>query len=159
MSDRQLRFALLLFLVVAGHASAAVLTTEFGDRSVIVHGVTPGGSVAVFGLTREPLQTHPATPATVVRAEILKDTDGDGTVQLTLSVPVPRRGMWAVADLSSGASAAFPTPGYEPQLIALKKRALGLLYDAAGAVQTNVYTQLLPLCRRGGPTVVSMHVE
>jgi hypothetical protein len=119
MSECRIRFALLLFVVVTGDASAAALTTEFGNRSLIVHGVTPGGSVAVFGLAREPLQTHPATPATVVRAEILKDTDGDGTVQLTLSVPVPRMGMWAVTDLSSGASAAFPTTGYEPRLIAL----------------------------------------
>jgi hypothetical protein len=117
MSRRWLRFTLCL--AICGNASAAVLTTEFADRALIVHGVTPGGAVAVFGLSREPLQTHPVTPATVVRAEILTDTDGDGIVQLTLAVPVPRMGMWAVVDLKSGDSAAFPTPGYEPRLIAL----------------------------------------
>ncbi|MDP9193796.1 MAG: hypothetical protein M3P06_19045 [Acidobacteriota bacterium] len=95
------------------------LTVTFTDRSVAFSGVTPGGRLVVFGVAREPLNTVPIIPAIVVRAEILADTDGDGVVRFELDVPVPRFGMWAAADLTSGAHAAFPTPGFEPRLIAL----------------------------------------
>ncbi len=95
------------------------LKVTFSKRTLTFSGVTPGGKVAMFGLAREALNTTPITPATVVRAEILTDTDGDGVVRLTLAADVPPFGMWAAADLGSGAHLAFPTPGYEPRLVRL----------------------------------------
>src|SRR5688572_31038304 len=87
------------------------LKVAFGPRSLTFTGVTPGGTLIVFGVAREPLNTTPITPAIVVRAESLIDLDGDGTVRLDLPVPVPRQGMWAAVDLAIGTHAAFPTPG------------------------------------------------
>ena len=126
-------FTALFVLSVARMAYAAALTTEFGDRSLTFRGVTPGGRLAVYGVAREPLPTHPVTPATVVRAEILTDTNNDGVIQWTLSVPVPQLGMWAAVDLSSGGHAAFATPDYEPRLIALVPALLK--NDNAGQVR------------------------
>jgi hypothetical protein len=93
------------------------LKVEFAPQSLTFTGVTPGGTLIVFGVAREPLNTTPITPAIVVRAETLIDLDRDGIVRLDLPVAVPRHGMWAAVDLASGAHAAFPTPGYEPRLI------------------------------------------
>lgn len=99
--------------------SANTLNATFGERSLTISGVTVGGRLVVFGVARELLNTKPATPAVVIRAEILTDADRDGIVRLDFPVPVPRRGMWSVADLQTGAHAAFPTPGYEPRRVEL----------------------------------------
>lgn len=103
----------------ANAAPGTPMTVTFGERSLTFTGVMPGEQVAVFGLTREPLGKHPMTPTTVVRAEILTDTDRDGVVRFDLPVEIPLQGMWAAVGLSSGAHAAFPTPGYKAQLIQL----------------------------------------
>jgi len=101
-------------------AQPTALTATFGERSITIQGVTPGERVAVFGLSHEPLTTRtPITPAIVVRAEILTDTDGDGVVRFDLPVPVPLQGIWTAVGLTSGVHRAFPTPGFEPRLIAL----------------------------------------
>jgi hypothetical protein len=101
------------------NATPGALNVTFAERSLTFSGLTPHGKLAVFGVAREALNTLPVTPATVVRAQILIDNDGDGVVRLELAVPVPRLGMWAVVDLESGAHLAFPTPGFEPRLIDL----------------------------------------
>jgi hypothetical protein len=58
-------------------------------------------------------------PAVVIRAEILEDIDGDGVVRMDLPVKVPVLGMWSAVDLSTGANLLFPTPGFEPRLVAI----------------------------------------
>jgi hypothetical protein len=73
--------------------------------------------VVLFGVAREMKDTKPPIPTVVVRAEILSDSDRDGVVRLDLASAVPRRGMWSVADLESGANLAFSTPGYDPPRI------------------------------------------
>lgn len=98
-------------------SAAPSLQVEFGPRSVTFNGVTPGGTLIVFGVAREMLNTMPVTPAIVIRAESLVDLDRDGIVRLDLPVPVPRQGMWAAVDLASGTHMAFPTIGYEPRRV------------------------------------------
>ncbi len=111
---------LTVFLISAPCLTAAELTVAFGERSLTFAGVTPGGKLAVFGVAREPLPDRsPLVPAAVVRAEVLTDSDRDGVVRFDLTVPVPRFGMWAAADLESGAHTAFSTPEYQPRRIAL----------------------------------------
>ena len=109
------------------------LNVEFGPRSLTFTGVTPGGTLIVFGVAREPLNTTPITPAIVVRAETLIDVDRDGIVRLDLAVSVPRQGMWAIVDLANGAHAAFSTPGYEPRLIQVNDELLR--HDNAGQLK------------------------
>ncbi len=109
------------------------LNVEFGARSLTFTGVTPGGTLIVFGVAREPLNTNPITPAIVVRAESLIDHDRDGIVRLDLPVRVPRFGMWAAVDLASGVHTAFPTPGYEPRLIQVNDDLLR--HDNAGQLK------------------------
>lgn len=79
----------------------AKLSVGFGPRSITVAGVTPGGTLIVFGVAREPLNTIPVTPAIVVRAETLVDLDRDGIVSLEFPGAVPRLGMWAAVDLTT----------------------------------------------------------
>lgn len=112
-------FITAILTISAGVLAQDALTVTFGDQSITFSGVTSGGRLAVFGVAREALNTKPVTPATVIRAEILSDSDGDGVVRLDLPVRVPALGMWAAADLQSGAHTAFPTPGYSPRSIAL----------------------------------------
>jgi hypothetical protein len=112
---------------------AGKLDVEFGTRSLTFTGVTPGGTLIVFGVAREPLNTTPVTPAIVVRAETLSDPDRDGIVRLDLPGPVPHLGMWAAVDLASGTHMAFPTLGYEPRLIEVDERLLRL--DNAGQLK------------------------
>lgn len=124
VSHRSVFAAMLLFVSAAligqdNTPTASTLTVSFGEKSLTVTGVSPGGRVVVFGVARESIG-KPAIPAIVIRAEMLSDSDGDGTVTLQLPVAVPQYGMWAVVDLASGANQAFPTPGYSsPQRVEL----------------------------------------
>ena len=127
--------ALFITLLITAPSTAATsnLQVEFGPQSLTFTGITPGGTVIVFGVAREPLNTRPITPAVVVRAETLIDLDRDGIVRLDLAVAVPRQGMWAAVDLASGAHAAFPTPGYEPRRIDVDQELLR--HDNAGQLK------------------------
>lgn len=111
----------------------AKLSVGFGPRSITVAGVTPGGTLIVFGVAREPLNTIPVTPAIVVRAETLVDLDRDGIVSLEFPGAVPRLGMWAAVDLTSGIHAAFSSPLYEPRRIAVDDELLR--HDNAGQLK------------------------
>jgi hypothetical protein len=115
--------AVFMVLAVEGRGQTTLAVT-FGEQSITFSGVTPGGKLAVFGVARELLNTSPAIPAIVVRAEILADADRDGVVRFDLPIRVPRLGMWAATDLENGAHMAFPTPGYSPRLITVGSELL-----------------------------------
>jgi len=101
------------------HAGPSVTTASvsFSDRVLTFSGLAPGEQLALFALSREARGKVPVLE-TVVRAEILSDSDGDGVVRFELPL-VPIQAMWAAVGLTSGAHAAFPTPGYEPRRVSL----------------------------------------
>jgi hypothetical protein len=100
------------------------LRGSLGAQSVTVTGVTGSGKVILFGVTREPLNTTPATPATVVRAVTLEDDDGDGAVTLELPIPLPPIGMWAAVQLETGARAVFVLRGFAAREVTLASTVL-----------------------------------
>jgi hypothetical protein len=116
-------FGFVAFLIITTFLSAQtrnVLEVTFAAQSLTVRGLTPGGSLVLFGVAREPLiNTTPAVPAVVVRAEILTDKDRDGVVRLDLPTNIPAMGMWSAVELSSGRHLLFPSPGFEPRLVSV----------------------------------------
>jgi hypothetical protein len=117
---------LLFTAAVAGAATAdrTPLTVQFFDEAIVIGAVTRGGNVAVFGVAREMSDGHPPLPRLVRRVEVLADQDRDGMVRLELGKPVPHVAMWTFVDLSTGASAALPSPGYEPTRLDLTEQLL-----------------------------------
>ena len=108
----------LLCLGVAAAASAAdnptPLVLSFSQQAITVSSATPGGKVILFGVGREMSDSHPPTPRTVRRMQVLTDDDHDGVVRYDLQRTIPRMAMWAAVDLTSGGRVAVPSPGFEP---------------------------------------------
>lgn len=101
------------------------LTLEVHETSVQVANATPGGTVilATCARTSRNGRTHVARTAMVLR-----DDDGDGTVQHTPGSPIPLRSVWVAVDLATGATAAAGHPGFplnvtELSLVSLRRNA------------------------------------
>jgi hypothetical protein len=89
---------------------------------VVVSGATPGGSVAVFGVSRG---FNGFTPYLLRQDKVVTDGDGDGAVRLELERPLSAvHSVWTAADLTSGEVGVGAPAGTE-----LLERAL-----AAGAI-------------------------
>ncbi len=111
---------LLFTLIVATLAGAAKgaqpvppsssLSITFTKTTIAAAGVTPGGRVVLFGISREVTRR---APRIVKRQETLTDSDNDGTVTLTLPGGVPHRAIWILVDLASGRYAVLPTATYD----------------------------------------------
>jgi hypothetical protein len=108
-------------------ATAPILT--FGAQSVTVAQVSAGGSVYVFGMSREPRGYYTAV---VSRETVLHAAPGATSVEWALDAPVERRSIWFAVDLATGAFVTGSPPAY-----ASASRAVGgtnLLRNAAGEV-------------------------
>lgn len=88
----------LLCCLPTALAAATPLLIFDGDVAV-VEGVTPGGSVVLYGLTRE--WTGAATRVREVFEQVVDD-DGDGIASHTLDHPVPAVSLWTAVDLATG---------------------------------------------------------
>ena len=121
---RRVRLALLAFVLLAPAVPAAAVelafeTTEPG--AVVVTGVTPGGSLAVYALVREWTGFSTRVRET---AEVVADDDGDGTVRLELDRAVAPMSAWVAVDLASGALAVSGPPGFTPRELPFPTAAL-----------------------------------
>jgi hypothetical protein len=101
---------LVLRLICAGAlVGAAAPALEFtfspADSTLTVSGVTPGGSVAVLGVSR----IYRDGLAHLVRTpEVVSDEDGDG--QVRIDAEIGPGSVWAAADLVAGTS-LLASPG------------------------------------------------
>lgn len=86
------------------------LSVTFAKTTITAAGVTPGGRVVLFGISREVTRQ---APKIVRRQETLTDSDQDGAVTLTLPAGVPHRAIWVIVDLTSGRYAVLPTASYD----------------------------------------------
>jgi hypothetical protein len=113
-------WALFLFTAMlppmASAQSSALPRLTFQNGTITVSGVTPRARVYAFGVTREP---HGDDSSVIQRETVLSDDDGDGTVQWTLPIDVPKRSIWMAVDLESGAAAATGPPDYQTTRIDL----------------------------------------
>ena len=125
--------AILVLAALALGASplSAQPKIEFEKDAVVARGVTPGGSVVWFGVTRD----RPGWTNRVVRRDALvTDSDGDGVVRLDLGVPVAPQSIWTAVDLPSGAVAVATPEGMPRREVALPVGAFR--GSARGVVET-----------------------
>jgi hypothetical protein len=84
-------------------------SVTFGVQSLTIGPVTSGGSVYVFGVSREPRDYYTAV---VPRETVLHASPGATTVEWILDKPVERRSVWFAVDLATGAFASGSPPAY-----------------------------------------------
>jgi hypothetical protein len=70
--------------------------------------VTPRGTVVLFAASHETREGNPPIPRNVRRAELLVDTDGDGSVVYDVGRPVPPIAVWIAVDVTTGAHGGGP---------------------------------------------------
>jgi hypothetical protein len=118
-----MRLAASLFILAAvpslAAAEAPPLAIRFAQQSITISGVTRGGSILVVGVAHELRGSPPRVPTVVRRAEILRDTDGEGEVRLDVPGGVPRMALWAAIDMVNGAHAAFSSPETDARSVEL----------------------------------------
>lgn len=107
------------------------VTLGFSGSSIEVQGVTPNGTVYLYGLAREP---RGFITAVVPHETRLRDEDGDGRVVLELAPPFPWRSIWFAVDLESGNFAAG-TPAEYVTAARIDFTSSNLKHDAAGDVE------------------------
>jgi hypothetical protein len=101
----------------AAVAAAPLLTIELSGSTETIRGVTPGGSVALFGATWELTARRPQVRHLVRRESVVTDEDRDGLVTVNLNQTVPELGIWVAVDVSTGAHAEMTTPGFNAERV------------------------------------------
>jgi hypothetical protein len=119
---------------VPAWAAAPVVTFE--EQAVVASGVTPGGSVAVFGVSRE---FNGFAGYFLRHDRVLADDDGDGAVRLELELPVSPRTVAAAVDLGTGEVGFGAPAGFELQAGALPADAIGADRGELTAAGRRVY--------------------
>ena len=125
----------LLFLSIAALTALPALASPgltFGDRSVTVDGVTPGGDVAFFAIAKEGSQSVPKIPLKTRHAVVLRDSDRDGKVVFERTRELPVLAIWIAVDIDSGQWAAAGSPGFDAETIPLQELAK---HDNAGQLK------------------------
>lgn len=105
------------FLVVgslgASSSARALPTFDFSEPQVtIVHAVTPGGSVALYGLLHE---SGGWSLRISEIADLVTDDDGDGSVRYELGREVSTVSVWLAVDLVTGDMAISAPEGFTPR--------------------------------------------
>lgn len=100
----------IVLLAAALPAWSAPPEVSFEEQAVVVSGATPGGAVALFGVSQG---FNGFTPYYLCDDGLLVDEDGDGAVRLELELPLSKlRSVWTAVDLASGElSLAAPEGG------------------------------------------------
>lgn len=95
-------------------ASADALPTfDFSEPQVtIVHTVTPGGSVALYGLLHDSMGSSRRISE---MADVLTDDDADGVVRYELGRDVPPVSAWIAVDLTTGELAVSGSGSFAPR--------------------------------------------
>lgn len=93
----------------ADQPPAPALAINFSAVGVTISAASPHSQVYIYSLAREPRGYY----TSVLQRDVqLVDTDGDGRVTWTFPKTVPPRSVWLAVDLSTGAAAVAPLPGY-----------------------------------------------
>jgi hypothetical protein len=96
---------------------------SFESQAVVVSGMTAGGEVAVFGVSRG---FNGFTGYFLRHDEVVADADGDGVVRVDLELPLEAvRSAWAAVDLASGEVGIGVPEGTELLVGALPRGAIG----------------------------------
>jgi hypothetical protein len=112
------RMLLVIGCLLVGTRSSGQTILEFQPAAVNVKGVTPGGSLVLFSVSREPAG-HSAR--VVPWAALLIDQDQDGNVTASLETPIAPMSVWVAVDVATGLhavatpdQAAFPLRAFTP---------------------------------------------
>ena len=83
-----------------GQVRPAQLAAAFDGGTLFVSGVSPSGTVAIFGVLREAKPYHVA-----VRRidQVVTDSDGDGRVSFAVKTTLSDRSVWIAIDTATGA--------------------------------------------------------
>jgi len=105
-----IRVSIVLFilavLTVPVLASGSSLALTLGSNSVLVRGVSQGGNVYLYGVSRDARGTYTDV---VPRGFIATDDNGDGLVTIPIGVSIAPRSIWiAVDDTTSIYAIATP---------------------------------------------------
>jgi hypothetical protein len=105
--------ALFLFTLVAFAQAASGQSTaqlSFETSAVVASGLTPGDSVAWFGVE---YRVDAEFSGDITQHFDVGTVAADGTVRLDLTQPVADRSLWAAVDLGSGQYAVSGANGYQ----------------------------------------------
>lgn len=98
------------------------MTMSLDGESLSVTGVTPGASVALFGLAHKTEDFHTRLERVL---EVVDDADSDGAVQIIQSSLTIPTSVWVAVDLSAGAFVSMAgVPEFDPAPIATPQAQL-----------------------------------
>jgi hypothetical protein len=101
---RTLCLMLLLAPAALAAAVAPVPTLRLAGETLTAQGVTPGGQVVWFGLSRETADYSER----IVPLAAMSPADSQGQAQLTLAQPPARQSLWIAVDLATAGVALVP---------------------------------------------------
>lgn len=140
-------FGFLLTITVVSAAAGAPLSVQLSNDAVTVLDVTPGSSVAMLSVAREPSYYMSRV---VSRGEMLIDTDRDGTVRYEAQGGVAFSSIWVVVDVRSGDIAWTVPAGFLAQEMRQRGAGRGRALEAiAGTVETGRNSVDLMIVRPG----------
>jgi hypothetical protein len=113
-------------------AMAASPQLTVSNDTVTIEGVTPGSSVVLFSVAREPVHY---LAQVVSRREVLTDDDHDGKIEYKPSKGVAFQSIWIAVDFQSGETAVAGKPGYIPLPMTQRGAGRGNVLNLVG---TNV---------------------
>ncbi|HEX6900064.1 MAG TPA: hypothetical protein VF789_10140 [Thermoanaerobaculia bacterium] len=108
-----LGWSLLLGLLLCGNAGAQGKPEPriaFEDEAVVASGLTPGKTVAWFGVERI---VDPDLAAELVQHSNAKTAGADGVSRLELKHPVAQRSLWVAVDVETGDFVVASPDGYQ----------------------------------------------
>src|SRR5260221_12034148 len=119
----------------SGGAGAHVIT--FNKTSIRVSGITPGGTVVIYGVAMVRIDYGD----NVMRySKVLQDDDHDGVVTYDHGALIPTDGVWVAVDATNGQFAvAAPKWGLNvaaPQVLPLRKNGAGAVDSFAFGYRT-----------------------
>src|SRR5690348_8644900 len=81
-----------LIVIAAPPAAAQQMSVAIQGKTVTVAGITPGASVAIFGVAREPKMSW----SNAFRwSAVVMDATRSGSVTYTVDRPIPARSLWS----------------------------------------------------------------
>lgn len=109
MKARNPILAAALLVAVSTFPAHAAPAVALESQAVVITGLTPGGEVVYFSVSREPFGY---VSAVVRREGRERDVDLDGAIRIELEQPITRRSIWVVAELSTGVVSTVTPEGY-----------------------------------------------
>lgn len=103
---------MLTMLALAGGVAAAQPSITFDSKQVIATGISPGGTVALYGVAHD---FQAVLPELLRWARELTDDDRDGAVTFQVPREVPLDSQWFVVDMTTGELAASSPRGGDPR--------------------------------------------